>query len=81
MGGGPPGGSRLMGAVKAEQGCRRPSLLVSSARSVEVMIRPVLAVYHSLPSLQGEGLILSGELTQNASTAGEGETHLTGNTV
>lgn len=38
-------------------------------------IRPALAVYHGLPSLQGEGLILSGELIQHAGTAGEEGTH------
>lgn len=34
-------------------------------------IRPALAVYHGLPSLRGEGLILSGELIQHPGTAGE----------
>lgn len=36
-----------------------------------MMIRATLAVYHRLPSPRGEGLILSGELTQHPVTAGE----------
>lgn len=60
-----------MGAFRAEEGRRRPSLLVFWAPSVEVTIRPALAVYHGLPSLRGEGLILSGELIQHPGTAGE----------
>lgn len=68
MDGCPAGGGRLMGAVRAEKGCRRPSLLVSWAEDVKVMIRPALAVHHCRPSLQGGRRIPSGELTQRQGT-------------
>lgn len=55
-----------MGAVRAEQGRRRSSLLVSPTQSVEVMIRQALAIYHLLPSQQAEGL----PPLQHSATAG-----------
>lgn len=55
-----------MGAVRAEQGRRRSSLLVSPAQSVEVMIRRALAIYHLLPSQQA-GILPP---LQHSSTAG-----------
>lgn len=72
---GPPGGNRPMRAVRLRQGCRRSSLLVSWAQNVELLIRPALAIYHSLPSLQGEGLILTQEL-KHPGPAGKEETPL-----
>lgn len=45
-----------MGAVRAEQGRSRSSLLVSPAQSIEVMIRRASAIYHLLLSQQAEGL-------------------------
>lgn len=55
-----------MGAVRAEQGRRGSSLLVSPAQSVEAMIRRASAIYHLLPSQQAGGL----PPLQHSSTAG-----------
>lgn len=60
-----------MGAVRAEQGRRRSSLLVSSAQSVEVMIRLASAIYHLLPSQWTQGL----PPLQHSGTAGVEGTH------
>lgn len=60
-----------MGAVKAEQGSRRSSLLVSPAQSVEVMIRQASAIYHLLPSQQAQGL----PPPQHSGSAGVEGTH------
>lgn len=75
MSGCPLGSGMPRGAFRTAQGHCGPSLLVSSAQTIEVMIRPVLAICHLLPSLREEGFILSEELTQHPGTAGKEGTH------